>query len=162
MSTETCERDAARLSAYLDGEALDPAAVERHLASCAACRQELDELRAVQRVLQVPAVAADPYFVLRFRARHEASVRTLESWRRIAVRLLLPATATAAILAAVTVSRGEGDRDSFWELERHALGAGSPRVGSAPRSSELEPLFAAALGPREPVKPRVAGGDSER
>lgn len=162
MSTESCQRDQARLSAYLDGEAADPVAVERHLASCAVCRLELDELRAVQHLIHVPPVAADPYFVVRFRARHEASARTLASWRRIAVRLLLPATATAAFLAAVTVSRGESDRDSFWDLERHALGAGSPRVGSAPSASELEPLFAAALGPREPVKPRVAGGDADR
>jgi anti-sigma factor RsiW len=158
MSSRTCRRDVTWLSAYLDGEAPEAAEVEEHLAACPECRREVAELREVQRLVVTPQFAPDPYFVVRFRARHEASVRALESWRRVAVRLLLPATATAAVLAVVTVSLGEGDRDSFWELERHALGAGSPRVESAPASSDLEPLFAAAIGPREPVRPRVADG----
>jgi hypothetical protein len=158
-----CGHEPFSLSRYLDGEADDVAAIELRLAACAVCRGHLEGLRAVQRAIAVPRLEADPYFVVRFRARREvAARRAIESWRRIAVRLLLPATATAAVLAAVTVSLGDADRDSFWELERFALGAGSPRVRSAPSAGELEPLLAAALDPREPVRPRVAAGREAR
>jgi anti-sigma factor RsiW len=156
-----CGRDRAGLSAYLDGEAADGNELERHLESCAACRAELDELRALRRVLHVPRLEPDPFFLVRFRARREALERlSAESWRRVAVRLLLPATAAAALLALVAIRSGAGEPESFWDLERHALASGSPRLRSAPESSDLEPLLAAALGPREPVRPRVAGGQA--
>lgn len=154
-----CGRDRAGLSAYLDGEAPDGAELERHVESCAECRRELGELRALRRVLHVPALEPDPFFVVRFRARRAELERlSVESWRRVAVRLLLPATAAAALLALIAIRTGVGEPESFWDLERHALAAGSPRLRSAPESSDLEPLLAAALGPREPVRPRVAGG----
>jgi hypothetical protein len=141
----------------------DDRPLEEDLESCAECRLDLAELREAQRLLRVPPLAPDPYFVVRFRARREeVERRSRFDWRRVATRLLLPATATAALLAALTVSWSDRERDSFWDLERHALAAGSPRVQSAPESSELEPLLAAALGPREPVRPRVTGGESER
>jgi anti-sigma factor RsiW len=157
--------DDALLSAHLDGEATEGSGGVRleDLESCAECRQSLAELREVQRLVRVPRVEPDPFFVVRFRARRgEAERSSLLSWLRVAVRVLLPATAAAAVVAAVTVSGGERERDSFWDLERHALAAGSPRMQSAPESSDLEPLLAAALGPREPVRPRVAVGETER
>jgi predicted anti-sigma-YlaC factor YlaD len=159
----TCGREDAWLSAYLDGEALDGGTAramdpDGHLESCADCRGLLADLREVRDLVRPPRVEPDPFFLTRFRARREAATRLeRESWRRVAVRLLLPATAAAAVMAVVTVGLGERERDSFWDLERHALGAGSPRVQSAPAASDLEPFLAAALGPREPVRPRVAG-----
>jgi anti-sigma factor RsiW len=49
-----CERTLDDLKAYLDGELRWPAnwSVRRHLASCPGCRQELDEMRALQTRLR--------------------------------------------------------------------------------------------------------------
>lgn len=62
-----CSRIEAELSAYLDGELTAPqhAAVEAHLANCAACRQVLTELREVAQCVsrlpraKAPAALAD-------------------------------------------------------------------------------------------------------
>jgi anti-sigma factor RsiW len=51
-----------RLSAYLDGElpTSERAPLERHLAGCAECRRELDELREVRALLRALPVPAAP------------------------------------------------------------------------------------------------------
>ena len=51
MTTRSCDQDHAELSAWIDGD-LEPGAQERvtgHLEGCAACRQVVDDLRALQR-----------------------------------------------------------------------------------------------------------------
>jgi hypothetical protein len=52
----------ARLEEYIDGEldAAGVAAVEAHLAGCAACREELDGLRRLERVLRSVPAGAPP------------------------------------------------------------------------------------------------------
>jgi len=60
-----CDEAKAYLSRYQDNE-LDPAAraqIDTHLQTCAACREELLQLKAVTaRVKQLPEVEAGPYF----------------------------------------------------------------------------------------------------
>ncbi|RPH35018.1 MAG: hypothetical protein EHM91_17760, partial [Planctomycetota bacterium] len=80
-----------RLDEYLDGELAeaDRAIVDGHLASCAACRAELEQSRKLEKVLQsVPSGAAPDAdrFVQSVRAR---SRRRLLPWASAAAAALL-------------------------------------------------------------------------
>ncbi|HVE40419.1 MAG TPA: anti-sigma factor [Planctomycetota bacterium] len=87
-----------RLDEYLDGELAEAerAVVEAHLASCAACRTELERSKKLEKVLRsVPAGAAPDA------DRFVASVRARSHVRRASLWPL--ALAAAAILVAVAV-----------------------------------------------------------
>lgn len=114
------------LTAFLDG-ALDPerrAAVEGHLAACAGCRAERDELARTLATLSAlpPPPPPPPGFEQRFYARlaREAPRRRslLERLGARPLRWLVPATGLAAALAVGLWVRQAGQREDL-ELARH-------------------------------------------
>ena len=86
--------DEKKLSAYLDGE-LPPeesAALEEHLARCAACREELSRLAFVSEALEtLDGAEPDPYFAPRLKR-----LAVAERGRGWARRAFVPAAAAAA------------------------------------------------------------------
>jgi len=149
----TCDRCDHRLSAYLDGEASDAAALDSHLHSCPACRHALAELEQCSRVLAVAPQPADPSFVARFRQRLEAlETERAERWRLLAIRLMpLAAIALVAALALTALeSGGPGGDESFTALERTVLAVGSPLVteSTADEAPASELLLAGAVDSR--------------
>jgi anti-sigma factor RsiW len=86
--------DEKKLSAYLDGE-LPPeesAALEEHLARCAACREELSRLAFVSEALEtLEGAEPDPYFAPRL--KRLAAAERGRGWAR---RAFVPAAAAAA------------------------------------------------------------------
>jgi len=98
-----CEQTREEFSALLDGE-LDAqvrAAVEAHLAGCAACLRELDRLKRVDQAYRAlpPQAAPD---VLAERVRETLAPRTLRFRRSSPLpRRLAPLLAAAALLAVV-------------------------------------------------------------
>jgi anti-sigma factor RsiW len=81
--------DGKKLSAYLDGE-LPPeesAALEEHLARCAACREELSRLAFVSEALEtLEGAEPDPYFAPRL--KRLAAAERGRGWAR---RAFVPA-----------------------------------------------------------------------
>ena len=98
-----CQQVQEEYSALLDGE-LDPetqAAVEAHLAGCAACLRELDKLKRVNDVYdRLPAHPAPEGFEGRVRAALRENVVALPQRRRRPLALW-PALAAAAMLVVV-------------------------------------------------------------
>ena len=95
------------LVAYLYDEATPAArdAIETHLAACAACRQELDDLRGVRRRL---AAWAPPEPDLGFRiVRDTRAPARWSGWRAPAWGLGLAAAATLVLAAAAAVTNLE-------------------------------------------------------
>jgi anti-sigma factor RsiW len=147
---------------FLDGRlsAAERAPLQAHLAACAACRAQVDELRAVVGVLgEWPAVAPSPDFDAALRARvseetpHFVSLyhdlplieRMALSWRAASWRSI-----TAHALAwAIVISMG------FW-----GWWANSP--APAPPPVPAPPAVAVAPQPRptpSPVQPEMNGSD---
>ena len=93
-------RDLLPLLLYGDLAAGDAAAVEAHLAACAACRRERDALNQVRRALDAaPATPAEVDLPRLYRAAAQAQERHSRRWRRAA--LALGALAAALVLVAV-------------------------------------------------------------
>ncbi|MCY2931842.1 MAG: zf-HC2 domain-containing protein [Planctomycetota bacterium] len=128
-----CEQT-SRVGAYYDGElpAAERAAMERHVAGCAACAGELARLRALSALLGQAAVG------------EEVSARAMKRFHATAAqaaagpmwRLVRAVTATAAAVlvgcgAALWVlaqARGGSEAMPVWEVsmvQRSAEGAGS-------------------------------------
>lgn len=64
-----CRRARDQFDEYVDGELEDPAWLESHLASCAACRSALEQVRSVARWLEsIPRQQAPPGFAERVMA----------------------------------------------------------------------------------------------
>ncbi len=94
--------DEKRLSAYVDGELPpeDSAALEEHLANCAACREELSRLEFISQALEsLDGAEPDAFFAPRL-GRLAAGVRC-GNWPG---RVLVPAAAAAA--AALSLAAG--------------------------------------------------------
>jgi anti-sigma factor RsiW len=101
-----------QLSAYLDGE-LTPdwaAEVRGHLADCAACRADLETLRATKRLLEaLPAPQPLPGLEAAILRRVERESRWW--WLpRPRPAMALAAVALAVVLVAVPLVRGHRDR----------------------------------------------------
>jgi predicted anti-sigma-YlaC factor YlaD len=65
-----CSEVRKLLSAYLDAEVSekDSRFIEEHIASCAACKTELDELSSVTRVIDsIEDIKVNPYFSIRLK-----------------------------------------------------------------------------------------------
>jgi len=78
----SCERMETRLLPYVDGRLKDDerAEVEKHLATCAACKRRVSEFRAVSELLgDLPEIEPSGAFDLRVRAR-VAAEPTKQSW----------------------------------------------------------------------------------
>lgn len=133
-STIDCEGK-ERLIAYLYGEdsAAERAAVERHLAGCAACTEEVQDLQHVRRELaewQPPA--SNAHFRL---ARAPEAARPL--WRQPAWGLAAAATLLLAVGAAVAnldirVGRGEVVIRTGWAPASAVTAQASPQAGVTP------------------------------
>ena len=93
--------DEKKLSAYLDGE-LPPeesAALEEHLARCAACREELSRLAFVSEALEtLDGAEPDPYFAPRLKRLAAAGIINYDGTH---VYALDAAAAAAAALSLV-------------------------------------------------------------
>ena len=73
----SCSRVKKRLSAYMDGELREEwrVQVELHLAACPRCREELERLRDVDRLLfDAPKAAVPPFLASRVAARTRQEV----------------------------------------------------------------------------------------
>jgi anti-sigma factor RsiW len=108
MSPEPCDEIRPRLSSYQDGEipADARARIEAHLERCTACRDELEAIARVARLVAGAAVAASPGFEGRLAARLETKHRVEDLWARrgrLARRACLVA---AAVLVAALVGLG--------------------------------------------------------
>jgi anti-sigma factor RsiW len=142
LDTQSC--DAARISAYYDGE-LSPAAasdVEAHLARCATCQRELEGWRTLSRRLGVLSDAPLPEAV-RARLRQPDPYRS----QRVLYRMAWGTTVSAAaamVIGAVCLWQigGETARaDSSpaeWAVVASAGGpdlqAGETRSGDSPET----------------------------
>jgi anti-sigma factor RsiW len=131
-----------RLSEYLDGDLGDSetAALEAHLATCAACRGTLESLRAVAARTRVPFAeppARDlwPGIEARLAPRRATGAGWLEALRGRRLSLSLPQAVAAA--AALVVVSGAG---AWWALRAPGSSpgagdatpvAGAPAAGSA-------------------------------
>lgn len=121
----SCERWEPLLSRYIDDELTgsEASSVEKHLESCAACREELASFRELSHVIST-TTEPDPFFVSRFRARRDEVLgqdATWLFWRRLAVRLM-PLAAAALLAAAAVVLLSE--RPGLEEIELQAHGDG--------------------------------------
>ncbi len=106
-----------RLDEYLDGELAEAerAVVEAHLASCAACRTELEQSRKLEKVLRsVPAGAAPDA------DRFVASVRA-RSRRSSEARWALAAAVLIAAVGLTTFALREGPVDVRAELVKYSV-----------------------------------------
>jgi hypothetical protein len=110
MTTATCLiHGSGQIELYFYGELPDAERrdVERHLASCAACRQALDDLALIRSALaQRPEADAPPSGDWStFMARLDAAVARERALPAApAVRRVMPLLAMAALLALVTIS----------------------------------------------------------
>jgi anti-sigma factor RsiW len=106
-----------QLSAYLDRELApeEEAAVRQHLAGCAACRQELDRLSALKRMLAALPERPLPegfWSALRRelqRGSRPAPIRWFGGWRARPVPALA-AAAVVVLLLLLPLIRGQIDR----------------------------------------------------
>lgn len=120
----TCEGWGPMLSRFVDGELTvsEASSLERHVEFCERCRRELASFRELSTALSA-RTEADPFFVVRFRARLQEVLGadgSFEVWRRLAVRLL-PLAAAALLGAAAAVWLAV--EDTGWvELESGQLG----------------------------------------
>ncbi|MGQ9531477.1 MAG: zf-HC2 domain-containing protein [Desulfotomaculales bacterium] len=154
----SCFRMRALFSAYLDHE-LPPAArhaLERHLASCATCRRELDAWRtlsgALRRLGEEP-VAVPAGFRTRLMERlpvRDTTVRRRWSpwsaWSRN-LRLSAAAAVLALLIAGVSLSAGSTGRAPV--LPWQAANRQPPVVITAPPATEQTPSDATAPQPQE-------------
>ena len=91
------------LSAWIDGQADDPARIQSHLAECADCAEHYRELKTLSDTLKaMPAPLVGDDFALRVAARIRRPAPKLRYWP--AASALLAAAAAIVIIAAVVMS----------------------------------------------------------
>ncbi len=149
-----------QLSAYIDGELDDSAAerLERHLAECGRCRQEMEQLRATVAALQeLPAVEPPRSFTLS--PERAAAPRPAQPGvTPLALGMRLAAAGVAAALVAVVLvdlgdvgdnGAGDGDAASQMLSERLAEEGGLDATDDPAPDGMLDPT---------PVAPGAATG----
>lgn len=160
-----------QLSPYLDGrlDERERAVLDRHLAGCAQCRVELEQLRQTVALLRaVPAVSAPRTFVLRpgdvaAPAGRGASVRLLDpgaSGEHPVWAGMRWATAAAALLlvGVVTYDVGVNTVAPEWSATQGAASLAAPAAPAAPSvTRELQQKSADA-----PERPAAAPRSLER
>jgi len=141
-----CE-DKGSLVAYLYGDVTDDerAAVERHLAACAACRDEVEGLRALRGCL---AEWTPPEEILGFRVVRGGAAPTPRPWWRVpAWGLAAAAVLTLAVSAAIAHVEIRYDRDGLvvrtgWD--------GTEAAAPAAASASVMPVASPASAPWAP------------
>jgi hypothetical protein len=147
MSDPTREHPHELLSAYLDDElgVEERAGVDRHLADCEACREDLASLRRLAGAVaeeEVPPVPAD--LAERIGARIDAA--KVRPFRR---RIVVPVTiaATLAAVGLVVVYQ--------WTEPRPIREARQPAPAETLKQVERDELAKSAAGPAETLSPRA-------
>lgn len=134
---------------YLDGRlsAAERAPVEKHLSVCAACRAQVEELRAVVGVLgEWPAVAPSPSFDAALRARVAQEAEQGTGW--FALRPAWGAALAAAVVLAVAVA--------VWQPAQ----VEPPPVPQAPGVAVApQPRTPSTPTQEQPVQPETNGTD---
>jgi hypothetical protein len=148
----TCHDAREQLSALLDDALSAPErqALGAHLAACAECRRELEQLRAtVARLGRLPPVHAPAGFVDRVMAqayRPSWPRRLLDALFR-PLRVKLPLEAAAVLLVGVS---------ALYVYQR------APEVQQLAREETRESPFAPAVTPSPPAAPPAAGVADEQ
>lgn len=160
----SCDVAYERISAYADGElaASDAADLERHLATCQACRASLEALRRLRNALADAALRAPASGEARdaLRERLRASLptppatSTMRSATRWAPRVasLWAAAATLALVALGSFQIG-----AWWSARGRAAPITDALVSSHMRSLLGEHLVDVVSSDRHTVKPWFAG-----
>jgi anti-sigma factor RsiW len=168
MSIFTCEQTSSELVASLDGELGDDERrpVADHVATCLACRRELERLTTVQRwVATLPPVAPSATFAADFWRRVAAEPTPITSRRRGSpLRWAVPALAAAAVLLVALRSQMQAPlppSGTRGPSTRVAAAPPAPAAKEAPgtvaRQAEPEQAAPAAEPP-----PQVANVESLR
>jgi len=107
-----CEENHGSLLEVADGTAAPPPELERHLASCAVCRQKLAEMKRTMALLdEWQAPEPSPYFDVRLQARlREEQQRRGGGWLAWLRRPAYGMAATLLLVAGVTVGLIEFSR----------------------------------------------------
>ena len=114
-----CQKVERKLSAFLDGELSEKKAsrIAEHLSGCQHCQQEAASLSSAwKRLEEMGEVDPSPYFWTRLNARIavvEDRRFSLDKVRGILNRLLVPATAIAALVVGLWI--GGAFYDVHWE-----------------------------------------------
>jgi anti-sigma factor RsiW len=148
--TMDCTDARSRLNAYLDRELdLENAlAVERHVASCASCRAQLEQATALQAGLRGNLHYYRAPSGLAERIRHQAGIAPRRNWRWPSMRQWLPtgvavaATALLSWTAALQYASVSGDERIAEQV-----------VAGHARSIVTEHLIDVASSDRHTVKP---------
>jgi hypothetical protein len=156
----TCDAARDQLSAFLDNALADPArrALDAHLAQCAECRRELDQLRATVALLRrFPPVHAPAGFVDRVlaeAARPPWPRRLLDGLFR-PLRVKLPLEAAAVLLVAGSALYVYEHAPELKQLTRPETTQEAPPVPNAapPRSSTASDAGIPATGLAERTEP---------
>ena len=147
-SAESVPCDRARLwaSAWIDGEAPASQALESHLASCDACLQHVEQLRAMNARL-APLRGAEPVADLwpGIRARTAAGASAQRPWNQRLSRIaaaLIGCAGTAALLEFASSTggepvRGELARRGQWPAALHEASPEAFELREAPEQRLL-------------------------
>ncbi len=139
--------DKSSLIAYLYGECTpdEREAVEEHLAWCAACAAEVDDLRGVRRSLRewAPPEHALGFRVVREEVRQRSLWPAMPAWAQLAAAVLVIAVGAAIANLDVRVGTSGVEIRTGWNrpaaVTRSASGV-TPVSGAAPWRSDLAAL----------------------
>lgn len=159
--------DIDALSAHLDGR-LDvraDAALQSHLADCGACRERLDELRAVRtRLRGMPAAEPARSFRLS-RPAIEAAAPRISGPAPSLVRLAPALSAAAVLVFAIVVAAdvySSGGGTSAMSLARQSGEAPqSQRVATAPAAGAMSAPESSGAAPKAIESPAASGTASD-
>lgn len=142
------------LSAYIDGEASDPARIARHLQLCEACaRHHMQLMKLSAHLRAMPAPETRPEFVTRVMA-HIAEEPIPSAWKWRHLLYSKPAWAMGLAVILVMTSLGGG-----WMLRRTSLPEPDPQIARPalepfvpfPDPSPLEEIGNDAADTEDPV-----------
>src|SRR5438093_6966906 len=139
------------LSAYIDGRlpAPETTALEAHLASCDACRREVDELRGTASALQgLPQMETPRSFAITPRMLERKTAAARPDLPAIGLGMRLAGAAVAVVLAVVLVG----------DLTLGGDGGPSREAGSQPAE---QPGLSAVTSDRDTSKNFESGASAE-